>query len=139
MWFSQSSTPQSVSGDDLQKTCTNESWPPRFQTYEKFKEELDIAISECPGFGEWLLLYRNINHIHKSDPPVRYDPSIHKSRWPQHQEEAIWCLTVTELKKRSRYPCRIDVIVDGSWEFWELGVVKCSWSGAGSWELGVGN
>lgn len=103
MWFSQNATPQPTapeSGAHKPCSCTDGSWPPRFQTYEEFKGELDVAISECPGFGEWLLLYRNINHVNRSDPPLRSDPSPGSRGKSTQPEEAIWCLTVLELKKR---------------------------------------
>ena len=61
-------------------TC---EWPPKFQSFEEYKAELDEAVALHPPFGVWLRMYRNANHIGLTDrtPPM-------------------WELPVQQLKKR---------------------------------------
>lgn len=57
------------------------AWPPQFQTYESYKQELEEAIEAHPPFGTWLLAYRNPHHMERDGP-------------------AMWSMTVEELKQR---------------------------------------
>lgn len=38
-------------------------WPPKFQSFEEYKAELDEAVDAHPPFGVWLRMYRNVNHV----------------------------------------------------------------------------
>jgi hypothetical protein len=69
-WFS--------SKDSVEET----SWPPKFQSFEEYKAELDEAVDAHPPFGVWLRMYRNVNHV------------------TSHTEKAVWQLPVQKLKDR---------------------------------------
>ena len=74
-WFSSGKDDESVND----ATC---AWPPKFQTFEEYKAELDEAVAAHPPFGIWLRMYRNVNHIN------------------HRQEMAAWELPVEQLKER---------------------------------------
>jgi hypothetical protein len=75
-WFS--SNKDDESADDA--TC---EWPPKFQSFEEYKAELDEAVDAHPPFGVWLRMYRNVNHVTTCG-----------------SQEAMWGLPVQQLKER---------------------------------------
>lgn len=74
-WFSSNRNEGSNRNEDR-------SWPPMFQSFEEYKDELYKAIKEHPPFGEWLLNYRNVNHMFN------------------HTQQPMWELSVEQLKER---------------------------------------
>ena len=59
-WFARSSE---LKSDSPQQLHPYQAWPPTFQTFEEYKNELETAINEHPPFGEWLKKYRNKKHV----------------------------------------------------------------------------
>lgn len=73
-WFS------SESNESTEKA----EWPPKFQSFEEYKDELDEAVKAHPPFGVWLRQYRNVNHV------MSHELS----------ERSMWELPVQKLKER---------------------------------------
>jgi hypothetical protein len=46
-----------------QPVDVEEEWPPRLQSFEEYKAELDEAIEQCPPFGEWLRKRREFGFV----------------------------------------------------------------------------
>lgn len=58
-------------------------WPPKFQSFDEYKAELNEAVATHPPFGVWLRTYRNVKHVGGNSVG---DP--------------MWQLSVQELKER---------------------------------------
>ena len=72
------------------------TWPPKFQSFEEYKSELDQAIDTHPPFGVWLRRYRNVSHM------------THSTAWLQRNDVAMWNLPVTKLKERYFHSASLD-------------------------------
>ena len=83
-WFSSGQDDKSVD----ETTC---SWPPKFQSFEEYKAELDEAVAMHPPFGVWLRMYRNVHHVHGS-----------------YTQQAMWELPVQTLKERYLLSAKLD-------------------------------
>tara|TARA_B110000046_G_scaffold151231_1_gene159885 strand:+ start:1149 stop:1664 length:516 start_codon:yes stop_codon:yes gene_type:complete len=55
-WFSSSKDDESAADAPCE-------WPPKFQSFEEYKAELDEAVDAHPPFGVWLRMYRNVSHM----------------------------------------------------------------------------
>lgn len=83
MWYQSQRTKPELSEP------TTEEWPPSFQTYEHFSEELHTAIREHPPFGVWLKNYRNLNHLVRDGKEMwgeKMDVQALKKRYIQEQQ-----------------------------------------------------
>tara|TARA_Y100000591_G_C21817423_1_gene691550 strand:- start:1313 stop:1837 length:525 start_codon:yes stop_codon:yes gene_type:complete len=58
-------------------------WPPKFQSFDEYKAELDEAVATHPPFGVWLSEHRNSEYITRSG-----------------RGRPMWDLSVQELKER---------------------------------------
>jgi hypothetical protein len=76
-WFSSSKNDESED--------TPCEWPPKFQSFEEYRAELDEAVEAHPPFGVWLRMYRNVNHVNVATCA---------------SQQAMWGLPVQQLKER---------------------------------------
>ncbi len=75
-WFS-----KQQSNSDGSNIHDSQEWPPKFQTFDDYKKELETAINEHPPFGIWLKNYRNKHHVLSTS-----------------HIESMWALDIDKLK-----------------------------------------
>jgi ATP-dependent Zn protease len=79
-WFSRSSE---LKSDSPQQLDSYQAWPPTFQTFEEYKNELETAINEHPPFGEWVKKYRNKEHVLNCN-----------------DNQSMWAFSIDQLKEQ---------------------------------------
>lgn len=78
-WFS-----KSINSDRDDSNIHSQEWPPKFQSFDNYKKELETAINEHPPFGIWLKKYRNTEHL----------------LYGRHDNRTMWSLNIDKLKEQ---------------------------------------